>query len=149
MAMDESEMVKVVNDLFSSQRLAVLSTQSVEEPYGSLVAFAASEDLRNLFFATARKTRKFANIMANPRVSLLMDNRLNRPSDFRDTVVVTVLGRAEEPKESEKGKRLEFFLSRHPDLYAFATSPDCALIQVRVRKYIIVSQFQEVAELLI
>ena len=145
--MDQSKLTKVVKELFSSQRLAVLSTQSEDEPYGSLVAFAASEDLKNLFFATARKTRKFTNIITNPRVSLLMDNRSNRPSDFQDTVVVTALGQAEEMKEGEKGKMLEFFLLRHPDLRAFATSPDCALIEVRVEKYIIVSHFQEVAEL--
>ena len=146
--MDQSGLTKVVKELLLSQRLAVLSTQSEKEPYGNLVAFAVSEDLKNLFFATARKTRKFTNILANPLVSLVMDNRSNRPSDFQDTVVVTALGRAEEMKESEKRKMLAFFLFRHPDLRAFATSPDCALIEVRVEKYIIVSHFQEVVELL-
>jgi nitroimidazol reductase NimA-like FMN-containing flavoprotein (pyridoxamine 5'-phosphate oxidase superfamily) len=144
---DQSRLTKVVKELFSSQRLAVLSTQNENEPYGNLVAFAASSDLKNIFFVTARKTRKFTNIMANPRVSLVMDNRSNRPSDFQDIVVVTALGKAEEMQESEKGKMLEFFLLRHPDLRAFATSPDCALIEVRVKKYIIVSHFQEVEEL--
>lgn len=145
--MDQSRLTKVVKELFSSQRLAVLSTQAEKEPYGNLVAFAVSEDLKNIFFATFRKTRKFTNIISNPRVSLVMDNRSNRPSDFQDTVVVTALGRAEEMEESEKGKMLEFFLLRHPDLRAFATPPDCALIEVRVEKYIIVSHFQEVEEL--
>ena len=145
--MDPSRLTKVVRELFSSQRLAVLSTQSEKEPYGNLVAFTVSEDLKNLFFVTARKTRKFTNIMANPRVSLVMDNRSNRPSDFQDTVVVTALGRAEEMKDNEKGRMLEYFLFRHPELRAFATSLDCALIEVRVEKYIIVSHFQEVAEL--
>jgi heme iron utilization protein len=146
---DQSRLTKILRELFSSQRLAVLSTQSEKEPYGNLVAFAVSADLKNLFFATARKTRKFTNIMANPRVSLVMDNRSNRPSDFQDTVVVTALGRAEEMKDNKKGRMLEYFLFRHPELRAFATSPDCALMEVRVEKYIIVSHFQEVAEFLV
>lgn len=147
--MDQSRLTEIVKELFSSQRLSVLSTQNEDGPYGNLVAFAASNDLKNLFFATSRKTRKFTNIMASPRVSLVMDNRSNRPADFQDTIVVTALGRAEEMKGSEKGKMLEFFLFRHPDLSAFVTSPDCALIDVRVEKYIVVSHFQEVAQLLI
>ncbi|MCG6537326.1 MAG: pyridoxamine 5'-phosphate oxidase family protein [Syntrophales bacterium LBB04] len=147
--MDQSRLVRIVKELFSSQRLAVLSTQGEGTPYGNLVAFVVSADLKNLFFITGRKTRKFTNIITNPQVSLVMDNRSNRPSDFQEAVVITALGRAEEINEGEKGRILEFFLARHSDLRPFATSPDCALIEVRVEKYIVVSHFQEVAELLV
>jgi hypothetical protein len=37
-----------LKDLFASQRLAVLATQSKKQPYGNLVAFVATEDLNHL-----------------------------------------------------------------------------------------------------
>ena len=37
--------------LFSAQYLAVLATHQDGQPYASLVAFIASEDLKYLFFA--------------------------------------------------------------------------------------------------
>jgi len=46
--------------LFTSQKLAVLSTQHQGQPHASLIAFAASDDLKELFFATRRATLKFA-----------------------------------------------------------------------------------------
>jgi hypothetical protein len=45
-------MRKDLQELFITQPLAVLSTQSEGQPYASLVAFATSEDLKALFFAT-------------------------------------------------------------------------------------------------
>jgi hypothetical protein len=56
------QLKKILKELFLSQPLAVLATQFNGQPYGNLVAFAATEDLRGLLFATARGTRKFANI---------------------------------------------------------------------------------------
>ena len=39
-----------ITALFDSQQLAVLSTQKNDQPYASLVAFAASEDLEQILF---------------------------------------------------------------------------------------------------
>ena len=50
--------------LFESQKLAVLSTQSDGQPYASLVAFWAPDDLKSIYFATPNTTRKFANLAA-------------------------------------------------------------------------------------
>jgi heme iron utilization protein len=67
--------------LFRTQRLAVLSTQGSGQPYASLVAFVASDDLQYLYFATARTTRKYHHLDVDPRVAMLMDNRSNLESD--------------------------------------------------------------------
>jgi nitroimidazol reductase NimA-like FMN-containing flavoprotein (pyridoxamine 5'-phosphate oxidase superfamily) len=60
---------------FRSQPLAVLATHNKGQPYGSLVAFAATHDLDYLIFSTTRSTRKFANLSADPRVAMVIDNR--------------------------------------------------------------------------
>jgi nitroimidazol reductase NimA-like FMN-containing flavoprotein (pyridoxamine 5'-phosphate oxidase superfamily) len=145
----KSELKKTLNELFGSQRLAVLATQSEGYPYGNLVAFAATADLRSFLFATTRATRKYNYISADPRVSLVIDNRSNEVADFGEAMAVTVQGRAEEVGERERKPLQEFFLTKHPYLREFVSAPTCALMQVRVEKYILVHRFQNVMELAI
>jgi hypothetical protein len=48
---------------------------------------------------------------------------------------------------SEKEQGLQLFLAKHPYLQDFVSAPSCALLKVKVAKYILVSQFQEVREM--
>ena len=54
-------------ELFGSQNLAALSTHNAGQPYASLVAFCAAADLRHIYFATPKTTRKYANLSADSR----------------------------------------------------------------------------------
>jgi len=144
---DAKEMRKLVQGLLNSQRLAVLSTSMSGRPYSNLIAFAATDDLREIFFATTRATRKFANLTAEPRVSLLVDNRSNQETDFGEASALTVLGTAEEVLGIEQEKYQQLYLKKHPYLEDFVTAPTCALIRVKVEKFIMVTQFQEVREI--
>ena len=125
--MKEKQQIKqILNELFTSQKLAVLGTHQGGQPYGSLVAFAATSDLKNLVFATTRATRKFANLRSDPRVSMVLDNRSNRVADFRKAVAATALGRAREVRGKEREKLAEMYLAKHPHLKEFVGSPTCA-----------------------
>ena len=136
-----------LKDLCTSQKLAVVSTHSGGQPYASLVAFVASDDLRHIFFVTARTTRKFANLTKDPRVAVLINSSTNAESDFHEAVSITATGIAEEIKGSERQGILELYLSKHPYLDDFAKSPSCALIRVAARSYYMVQNFQNVMEL--
>ena len=139
-------LLALLRELFESQRSAALATQQEGRPYLSLMAFAATPDLKELIVATERETRKYANLMAEPRVALLIDNRSNVPADTEEAVAVTVLGRAAEAQPAERASLLPLFLAKHPHLETFVTSPTCALITVRVETYFVVQHFQEVQE---
>jgi nitroimidazol reductase NimA-like FMN-containing flavoprotein (pyridoxamine 5'-phosphate oxidase superfamily) len=141
------EVNKIVRDLLDTQRLAVLSTQMSGRPYSNLIAFAASGDLKDIVFATPRASRKYANLIAEPQVSLLIDNRSNQEADFGQASAVTVLGTAEEVLELDREKYLQFYLQKHPYLEEFVTAPTCAFIRVKVEKFIMVTRFQEVREI--
>jgi nitroimidazol reductase NimA-like FMN-containing flavoprotein (pyridoxamine 5'-phosphate oxidase superfamily) len=145
--MVEPEMKILVQDLLAGQPLAVLSTHQAGQPYSNLVAFAADPELEHIFFATTRATRKFANITADPRVALLIDNRANQEADFAEAAALTVLGSAREVHGPEKEQGLELLLAKHPYLRDFVSAPTCALLKVKVAKYILVSRFQEVREM--
>ena len=133
--------------LLESQRLAVLATHREGQPYGSLVSFVATEDMKQVLFATTRSTRKYENLTADARVALLIDNRSNQDSDIHEATAVTATGRAEEIEGADKERFLRLYLERHPYLRDFVDSPTCALLRVRVETYYLVNRFQEVTEL--
>jgi nitroimidazol reductase NimA-like FMN-containing flavoprotein (pyridoxamine 5'-phosphate oxidase superfamily) len=143
---EKEQIREILLELFSSQKLAVLGTHQSGQPYGSLVAFAATADLKNLVFATTRATRKFANLQADSRVSMVLDNRSNRVVDFRKAVTATALGRAGEVRGEERKKLARLYLAKHPHLREFVASPTCALVKIRVEVYYLVWRFQNVFE---
>jgi nitroimidazol reductase NimA-like FMN-containing flavoprotein (pyridoxamine 5'-phosphate oxidase superfamily) len=138
---------QMLQELFAAQRSAVLATTENGQPYLSLMAFATTSDLQYLFVATYRATRKYRNIEADPRVALLVDNRTNQPTDTEQAMAVTALGAAKEVGAAEKDRFLQIYLAKHPHLEKFVTSPECALIEVEVERYFVVSNFQEITEL--
>jgi len=146
--MNDDELKRNLQDLFNDQKLAVLSSNKENQPYPSLIAFTCTEDLKNFIFATLRNSNKFNNIMNNPQVSLLIDNRENQPSDFSNSMAVSVFGLAEEIKE-DLNLYKNLYLEKHPYLEDFIRLSDCALLKIHVKKYSIVSQFQKVQEIII
>ena len=142
----ERGLKKRLADLFRTQRLAVLSTQDNGQPYSSLVAFTAPPDLRGLVFATSRSTRKFENLTADPRASLLIDNRSNQAADFQEAVAVTAVGKVAEVPADLRINFLNLYLGKHPQLEQFVTAPTSALLQLEVEAYIIVEQFEKVTQ---
>lgn len=140
---------QVISSLIKAQSIGVLATYDGSIPYCSLVAFAATGDLKNIVFATMRDTRKYSNLKNSPNISILIDSRTNRIEDFSDAMALTALGAITEPTSGDKASLLDLFMSRHPYLRDFVLDPDCALIRMDVKKYILVTHFKEVSELTI
>ena len=146
--MDKTDTIRQnLQELFSSQKLAVLSTHQDGQPYASLVAFVATEDLKHIFFVTPKTTRKFDNLATDRRVAMLINSSQNKAADFHQALAVTAVGSAEEITGDEKETYLQFYLARHPYLQDFAKSPTCALVRVTARSYYLVKNFQNVMEL--
>ena len=144
---EKGELEQLLQRLFSDQLLAVLGTQSRNGPYGSLVAFYATDDLKHLLFATERSTRKYENLMQTPQVSMVIDNRSNKECDFYEAMAVTVTGKVREVIGPERGHYETLYIKKHPRLLDFTQSPSCALLKITVETYYIVRQFQQVDEL--
>lgn len=144
--MGTEEVLCQLRDVVFGQGLAVLATAGCTTPYANLIAFAAADDLRRLWFATPRATRKYANLRTDSRVALLIDSRANDIRDFDRAVAVTVVGRVAELSGKDADHPRERYLARHPQLADFLASPSCALCEIQVVKYIVVSSFQHVTE---
>lgn len=141
-----AEVQNRLRNLFETQKLAVVATQTGGQPYASLVAFVATDDLRQLFFVTAKTTRKFANLTSDSRVAVLVNSSVNQESDFHDAISITVTGIAEEIREPERQDIIDLYLAKHPYLEDFARSPSCAFIKVVAKSYYMVQNFQNVME---
>lgn len=138
-----------IRELLETQSLGVLATSAAGHPYTTLVGFAASEDLREIYFATHRATRKYSNLRRDNRVTLLIDNRSNRTEDFRLAAAVTAIGTAKEVDAEMKTELKHQILSKHPMLREFISSPSCALCRITVHSYSLVRRFQDVVELVL
>ena len=133
--------------LFNTQNLAALSTHHEGQPYTSLVAFYASADVKSIYFATPKTTRKYANLEADRRVALMINSSSNQASDFHKAIAVTAVGKATTIEGIEKERILQKYLSKHPHLEAFVHAPTCALVGVTVESYYMVRNFQNVTEM--
>ena len=146
--MDTNEKFRMrLAELFRTQNLAALSTHQAGQPYASLVAFYAADDLRHIYFVTPKTTRKYANITADNRVAVMVNSSTNQASDFHQAISVTAVGKADEVAKSNRDLISKQYLAKHPHLEEFVRSPSCALLQVAVNSYYMVKNFQNVMEL--
>jgi len=129
------------------QRFAVLATHKDGQPYTHLVAFVAAKDMKHLIFVTPRATRKFAHMVKDPRVALMIDNRKNKSSDINDAAAVSAVGTAAEVFGADRDTVLPLYISKHPSLETFAKASSCAVVRIAVEKYDIAWKFQNVTEL--
>jgi len=126
----------LLREIVSTQYFAVLNTIGQGLPYSNLVSFAATDDLRSLVFVTGRNTRKYRNIQDNHNISLLIDNRTNKPSDTSQAIAIAAIGIAREEIDNKSLLR-DIFLARHPQLRHFVDAPDNAIMLVIIRLYIV------------
>ncbi len=144
---DRNAMRAAISGLLNEQRLAILATVTQESPYCNLVAFTPSDDLQTIIFTTPRSTSKYANMMRNPNVSLLVDDRMRSGFGFTSGMVVTAVGAVVPVGPQEEDALKGRHANRHAELKEFICSPDCALMQVRVARYILVSSLRDAAVL--
>jgi nitroimidazol reductase NimA-like FMN-containing flavoprotein (pyridoxamine 5'-phosphate oxidase superfamily) len=144
---DVLPILRNMETLFQSQRFAVLATQADGQPYANLVSFAATRDLRQIVFATARATRKFANLCRDGRVALMIDDRTNQRSDLGQATAVCATGRAMEADDPDGQALYELLLAKNPELTDFLNISDCAVIRVDVQRFTVVSEFEKVVVL--
>ena len=134
-----------VRHLADSQPYAVLCTQGDGQPYGSLVAFALSQDLHHAVFVTPVATHKYRLLSECDHVALVIDNRPNNPDQLMEIEAVTATGRAQMiGRGDEFDQWAGLLVARHPYLETFVNASTCALFRIDVERYLHVGRFQEV-----
>jgi uncharacterized protein YhbP (UPF0306 family) len=136
-----------IQQLVDTQPYAVLCVQGKGQPYGALVAFAFSEDLRHAVFVTPVATRKYRLLSECDHIALVIDNRPNKTDDLMEIEAVTVTGRSQMiERGAEFDQWAALLVSRHPYLRSFVNAATCALFRVDVFRFLHVKRFQEVSQ---
>ena len=144
---EETDLAKRIGRLVRGQPYGVLCTQSDSQPYGSLVALAATDDLSALVFSTPITTRKYRLLCACDHVAVVMDSRSGAPDELMQVEAVTATGRVHVvPRGPDFERWGGLLLGRHPHLAAFVRAESSALFRVEVVRYFHVSHFQEVRQ---
>jgi nitroimidazol reductase NimA-like FMN-containing flavoprotein (pyridoxamine 5'-phosphate oxidase superfamily) len=138
-------LVDRIRRLVTTQPYGVLCTHGDGLAYGSLVAFAFTEDLRFAIFATPVATRKYRLLSEEPQVALVVDDRPRHPGEMMKVEAVTATGRAEEiPAGPLLESHARLLLARHPQLQSFVAARSSALFRIKINRFFHVSRFQEV-----
>ncbi|MHC4306868.1 MAG: pyridoxamine 5'-phosphate oxidase family protein [Planctomycetota bacterium] len=144
---EEPDLPGLIRRLVTGQQYGVLCTQGQGQPYGSLVAFAFTEDLREAVFATPITTRKYRLLKECDHVALVVDDRPDHLPNMMQVEAITVTGRAVEVPRGEAYDRwARRLVRRHPYLESFVAAASCALFRIKVFRHFHVTRFQEVRE---
>lgn len=139
-----NEIKSLIDNICRTQFFGVLATSLEDKPYTTLVAFALEEDLKRLFFATPRDTKKYTHLTANSSASFLIHNSSNVPEDITNAVGITISGRAIELSKETASLCVDHYLSKHPQMRDFTLSENTAFVSLEIERFDIVERFQNV-----
>jgi len=124
-----------IMSLIKRKDICVLATVSKDRPHCSLMAYVTDEDCRAIYLVTHRTTKKYNNLLQNPFVSLLIDNRDEFPEAAAPgSQALTIFGLFQ--KMDNQGEideiRLQF-IRKHPRLNPFIDHPDAEIVCIKVQ----------------
>ena len=120
--------------------LGVLATCVEDKPYCSLMTYVVDPEREHRVYLVMQSgTRKFENMIGNPNISLLVDNRRERDrSHEADITALTVLGRARVVRDPAARVRIiEIMAGRHPHLREVTHQPDTEVVEIQAQAYLL------------
>ena len=133
-----------IRELMSTQVQCVLSTVAEGAPSQHLMAYALETTLTDVYIASRRSTRKIANMLDNPSVSLLWDNRTGNTLDHEQGLAQMAEAQASQMKGWSRARVEHLLLERNPELAGVLSAGDSAVIALRVRRFRLVQGYDAV-----
>ncbi len=121
--------------LLGQEHVAVIITQGGEWPTATLQAFAET-DVPDLLFIMAGEADKFQNLIRNPNVTVLVDNRdVGNVATFQ-VARVSIQGIAQEvARDGPEWEPLKaIFLKKNPFEAPFFGSEKLRMVRVKIRR---------------
>lgn len=133
-------MLVKIREMLLENSLCVLCTVSGNLPYCSLMTYVLSDDFKTLYMVTVRESRKYRNLLENPKMSLLIDSRQNLLGTSAEVVSsITFEGVLKhlEPVETDlaRGKLVE----GHGELKEILRDPDCVIFGVELKTFLLLN----------
>ena len=129
-------MLETIRDIISASDLAVLATCADNQPHCSLMAYAVHND-SSILMLTRRETRKFKNISANPRVSVMVDTRLESSEQRFAIKALTINGVCSPCSKHEQKRLKDLLVVQHPQLKELAALEDSVVVEVKADSFLL------------
>lgn len=142
--MEKLELSAQIADLLEQQAQCILATIDETGPCQHVMAYAYSEDLFTIYFATYMDTRKFRNMLSNPKVSIMWDNRKGAIQDHVDEYSLNAIGIAELLEGQAQDKPRAAILSRNSTLEKLLSQENCRFFSVVLDEYTLTRGYDHV-----
>jgi hypothetical protein len=131
-------MLERILELVRRKRLCALATTDGITPHCSLMAYVPDESACGLVMVTRASTRKYRNLEANPKASVLIDTRdeMEAGRPFQITAL-TAAGEVSLHEPASEVEALGRFLDTHPDLTGLTTHPEARVLRLRVKSFLL------------
>ena len=130
-------MLEKMKTIVKKENICVLATVSEVKPHCFLMSYVSAEEGHVIYMTAHTRTKQFANLMANPSVSLLIDTREeDRGSKRANVKALTVEGEFQKIDDlARKDLIRERLLRTHPHLIDFIHDPDAEIFSIRVKSF--------------
>jgi nitroimidazol reductase NimA-like FMN-containing flavoprotein (pyridoxamine 5'-phosphate oxidase superfamily) len=130
-------MLEKMKDIIKGNDLCVLATVSEGTPHCSLMSYISDEEGQEIYLISHKQTKKYANLIKNPTVSLLIDTREEEKSQRRINIkALTVSGEFQPIKDPGKRELIhKQFLDRHPHLAYFLHDPGAEIFSIKIKSF--------------
>jgi len=139
------EKIEQIKEIIKGNDLCVLATVSGGKPHCSLMSYCADEEGHTLYLASHKETKKYANVMENPTVSLLIDTREGGRGGGRTAIqALTVSGEFQaitDPAEQERARTR--FVHKHPHLRSFLAEPGVEIFAIKITAFQLLDGIQD------
>lgn len=125
-------MLEAIASLIRRKDVCVLATTAGNIPHCSLMDYLAAPDAGRLYFLSSRQTRKYANILRNTQVSVLIDSRGDMADPDLATALTLEATCAPMAEGTAKEETRQQLVARHPHLQSLAADPEADVLECTV-----------------
>ena len=126
-----------MKNIVKGNDLCVLATVSEGKPHCSLMSYISDEEGHEIYMISQKQTKKYANLIENPTVSLLIDTREEKVGQRRIYIkALTVRGEFQVISDLWKKDLIRAkFLERHPHLIDFLNDPGAEIFSIKIKAF--------------
>lgn len=130
-------MLEKMKGIVKGNDLCVLATVSEGKPHCSLMSYISDEKGQEIYLISHKQTKKYVNLLKNPKVSLLIDTREEKKGQRRiDIKALTVSGEFQTIKDLKKKDLIRAkFLENYPHLTDFLKDPGAEIFSIKIKSF--------------
>jgi len=131
-------MLAKLKSILHENSLCVLCTEADGKPYCSLMTYLLMEDLSVLYLVSTRESRKYQNLLTNPRVSVLVDTRQKLGTSATEKIISITFEGLFQPLANSEAQNIKANLVKdHGELTEIFNHPDSVVFAIKLKSFLL------------